>query len=56
MPTHDDTKLRGHVKGDKSRQDRLAAELRANLKKRKERARALDRLEHQPEPPGKTEN
>lgn len=33
---------RGGTKGDAARADRLAAELRENLKRRKARARALD--------------
>jgi predicted YcjX-like family ATPase len=36
-----DDKLRSHVKADEARRERLAAELRANLKKRKEKARSL---------------
>ena len=34
-------KLKSHVKTDEARRHRLAAELRANLKKRKDRGRAL---------------
>jgi hypothetical protein len=36
-----DEKLRSHVKTDEARRHRLAAELRANLKKRKDRGRSL---------------
>jgi hypothetical protein len=36
-----DEKLKSHVKADGARRHRLAAELRANLKKRKDRGRAL---------------
>jgi hypothetical protein len=36
-----DEKLKGHVKTDEARRHRLAAELRANLKKRKDRGRDL---------------
>lgn len=43
MPHPYDDKLKARSKGDESRRERLAAELRANLVKRKERARALAR-------------
>ena len=39
--TNDD-KLRGSIKGDGGRRERLAAELRANLRKRKSQARARE--------------
>ena len=40
MSQHDNDRLKGTIKGDKGRQERLAAELRENLKRRKEQARA----------------
>jgi len=56
MPNQDDGKFKGHVKGDSGRQERLAAELRANLRKRKEKARALNRQKEQGRPDRNTEN
>lgn len=49
MPRRYDETLKGQVKADAARRLRLAAELRANLKKRKDRARAMaevDRPRH----------
>lgn len=46
MKPIDGDRLKGHVKGDANRRERLAAELRLNLKRRKEQGRsrtALDR-------------
>lgn len=36
-----DERLKGSIKGDEARQERLAEELRENLKRRKAKARAI---------------
>ena len=43
MPRTYSERLKGQVKADDARRDKLAAELRTNLKRRKDRARALTR-------------
>lgn len=40
MTRQQDDRLKGTIKGDTGRQERLAAELRENLKRRKAQARA----------------
>lgn len=40
MSDHGDDRLKGSIKGDRARAERLAAELRRNLRRRKDRARA----------------
>lgn len=47
MPATDDR--RGGTKGDAGRRERLAAELRANLKRRKDRERAIAAAEDRPQ-------
>jgi len=42
---------KGRIKNDTGRQQRLASELRANLVKRKEKARNAARAEHEAERP-----
>lgn len=41
MSGQDEDRLKGHIKNDSAREDRLAAELRRNLLKRKARSRSL---------------
>ena len=42
MGGRDDERLKGGTKGDSGRRNRLAAELRQNLKRRKAKDRALE--------------
>jgi hypothetical protein len=41
MADREGDRLKGSIKGDTARAERLAAELRRNLRRRKDRARAL---------------
>ncbi|MGE0699501.1 MAG: hypothetical protein AB7O57_10430 [Hyphomicrobiaceae bacterium] len=41
MSGSDPSRLKGGIKGDETRAERLAAELRQNLMRRKQKARAL---------------
>ena len=50
MPRTYDETLKSPVKGDATRRLRLAAELRNNLKKRKDRARALAKADRTTQP------
>ena len=42
MTGREGDKLKGSIKGDTARAERLAAELRRNLRRRKDRARAVE--------------
>lgn len=41
MADREEERLKGSIKGDAARAERLAAELRRNLRRRKDRARAV---------------
>ena len=41
MAYREEDRLKGSIKGDAARAERLAAELRRNLRRRKDRARAV---------------
>lgn len=56
MTDRDNDRLKGSIKGDADRAERLATELRRNLRRRKDRARAVaasapdSRQKPEPEP------
>ena len=56
MPRMYDEKLKGHVKSDEARRRRLAAALRANLKRRKDRTRALAKASRAAQSPDADKN
>jgi hypothetical protein len=55
MADREGDRLKGGIKGDTARAERLAAELRRNLRRRKDRARAVAAAEPaQPAHPGQS--